>query len=178
MSLKARVIAPLFCALALGACSPAAPLPELGGHPSRALAPTAAPRDAGAPAPPPPPFVLADELRRLEKVTERRPSEHLDGSYDGEVLVSAEAKAYPRLGPSRTVGEGATLVERHLMRGTEEVAVFFAMVRRPAGFDPDGGNWEYLVVKPGGEVEQRGALPLCRRCHVDAPHDHLFGGAP
>jgi hypothetical protein len=52
---------------------------------------------------------------------------------------------------------------------------YFAMIKRPPGYDPGGGDWEYLVVTPAGRVEQRGILPLCARCHADAPHDHLFG---
>jgi hypothetical protein len=49
------------------------------------------------------------------------------------------------------------------------------MVKRPAGYDPTGGDWEYLVLDATGRIEQRGRLALCARCHADAPHDHLFG---
>jgi hypothetical protein len=50
------------------------------------------------------------------------------------------------------------------------------MVKRPPGYDPEGGDWEYLVLTPAGEATQRGRLPLCKRCHAEAPNDHLFGG--
>ena len=113
----------------------------------------------------------------MRVATARAPSEHLTGELDGEVLVSEEAKGYPALGPRVTLAPGATLMERHLGRGSEKIAVYFAMVKRPSGYDPDGGDWEYLVVAADGQVEERGRLPLCARCHAEAPHDHLFGDA-
>jgi hypothetical protein len=112
----------------------------------------------------------------MHQATSRAPSEHLTGELDGEVLVSEAAKAYPALGPRRELAPGATLVERHLERGSEKITVYFAMVKRPAGYDPDGGDWEYLVVAADGQVEERGRLALCARCHAEAPHDRLFGG--
>lgn len=91
------------------------------------------------------------------------------------MLVNEAARTYPALGPRLTLAPGATLVERHVVRGSETTAVYFAMVKRPEGYDPDGDDWEYLVATPEGLVEDRGRLPLCGRCHADAPHDHLFG---
>jgi hypothetical protein len=120
---------------------------------------------------------LTAELARLRPATRRAPSEHLGGDLEGEVLASPEAHPYPSLGPRHAVRVGATLVERHSPPGQPDVAAYFAMIKRPPGFDPDGGDWEYAVIAPDGRVEQRGVLPLCARCHADAPHDHLFGGS-
>jgi hypothetical protein len=175
---QARVLAPLLCVAALAACSPAVPLPNLGewaDHPARAPIVPASASAPGAAEPPPLPFALPEILPRLRRSGERQPSEHLDGTLDGEVWADEAAGAYPRLGPGRQVGVGATLVEKHLLRGTETASIYFVMVKRSPGFDPARGDWEYLVVAPTGEVEQRGRLPLCARCHTDAPHDHLFG---
>jgi hypothetical protein len=36
-------------------------------------------------------------------------------------------------------------------------------------------RWEYLVVDAAGLIEERGDLPLCRRCHADGLADQLFG---
>jgi len=158
------------------ACSPSAPAPLAvppGARPGASL-PTAV--TSAAPTPPAP-WELSAELSRMHPATSRAPSEHLTGELDGEVFVNEAAGAYPALGPRRELAPGATLVERHLERGSEKIAVYFAMVKRPAGYDPDGGDWEYLVVAADGQVEERGRLPLCARCHADAPHDHLFGGA-
>lgn len=122
------------------------------------------------------PWDLTTELPTLRSMTPRATSEHLTGALDGEVLANEAAKPYPALGPRIALAPGATLVERHLARGkAEATVVYFAMVKRPPGYDPEGGDWEYLVVTPDGQVEARGRLPLCGRCHADAPHDHLFG---
>lgn len=53
--------------------------------------------------------------------------------------------------------------------------VYFVMVKRAPGYNPSGGDWEYLVVAPDGRVEDRGQVALCARCHAEAPHDFLFG---
>lgn len=138
--------------------------------------PPAAPSpEAVATEPPPPPWDLGAELRRLHAVSPRTPSEHLTGQLDAEILADEGAVAYPALGPLRSIPPGATLVERLSPRGGAEPAAYLAMVKRPAGFDPPGGDWEYLVLDAAGHMEQRGRLPLCARCHADAPHDHLFG---
>jgi hypothetical protein len=165
----------------LAGCAPDAPLPALGAHAHHAprdLAPaaTASAQAPASPEPPPPPWDLARELLSLRKVTERAASDHLAGEVDGEVLANDAARPYPALGPKHRLEAGATLLERHLVHGSDKLAVYFAMVKRPAGYDPPGGDWEYLVVTPDGHVDQRGRLTLCARCHVDAPHDHLFGG--
>jgi hypothetical protein len=52
------------------------------------------------------------------------------------------------------------------------------MVKRQPGFDPAGGDWEYLVVAPTGEIEARGRLPGCARCHAEAPAAGVFGPPP
>ncbi|MEO7332192.1 MAG: hypothetical protein ABI193_26685, partial [Minicystis sp.] len=144
-------------------------------HPLRTVLPPSPTPTAGAADPPAPPFALAALLPRLRRATDRQPSEHLDGTLDGEVLADEAASGYPKLGPSRPIGVGATLVEKHLLRGTDAASIYFIMVKRPPGYDPPGSDWEYLVAAPTGEIEQRGRLPLCGRCHTDAPHDHLFG---
>jgi hypothetical protein len=105
----------------------------------------------------------------------RTPSEHLTGQLDGEILADEGAAAYPALGPLRPIPAGATLVERLYPRGAPDAVAYFAMTKRAPGYDPAGGDWEYLVVDAAGHLEQRGRLPLCGRCHADAPHDHLFG---
>ncbi|MEO5725709.1 MAG: hypothetical protein ABI134_34880 [Byssovorax sp.] len=167
-------------AATLAACSPAAPLPSLGATADHAprgapLRPSPPPADAAATEPPPPPWELGPELRRLHPASPRTPSEHFTGQLDGEILADDGAASYPALGPLRRIETGATLVERLLPRGSPEPAAYFAMVKRPAGYDPAGGDWEYLVLDSTGRIEQRGRLPLCARCHADAPHDHLFG---
>ncbi|MGK4005923.1 hypothetical protein WMF31_25070 [Sorangium sp. So ce1036] len=95
---------------------------------------------------------------------------------EAEVRVNAAAAAYPALGPGRALPPGAALVEYHYAAGSSDPVTLLAMVKRHAGYDPDGGDWEYLILTPQGTSAHRGALPPCKRCHADAPHDHLFGG--
>lgn len=83
--------------------------------------------------------------------------------------MNEAAAAYPALGPERRLGAGAVLVEELHRPGSPDIEAYFAMARRP------DGRWEYLIVTPAGEVDQRGRLALCERCHAEAPHDHVFG---
>jgi hypothetical protein len=92
------------------------------------------------------------------------------------VRVNPAAAEYPRLGPARHLPEGAILVQAHFHPGAAESSVLLAMVKHPPGYDPQAGDWEYLVLTPVGEATHRGRLALCKRCHAEAPHDHLFGG--
>jgi hypothetical protein len=164
----------------LAACGPAPSVLALGatadhaarGEPSRAPVP---PSGTTATEPAPPPWDLAAQLRRVHPASPRTPSDHLTGQLDGEVLVDDAATAYPALGPLRPIAPGATLIERLYPHGVPDVAAYFAMAKRAPGYDPAGGDWEYLVLDAAGHIEQRGRLPLCGRCHADAPHDHLFG---
>ena len=179
-----RAVRPLaratFLAATLAGCIPPASFLAVGAtaeHAPRAgtaRSPSAREPDA-ATEPPPPRWDLAEQLRRLRPASPRTPSDHFTGQLDGEILADDGAAAYPALGPLRPIAAGATLVERLLARGTPDVAAYFAMTKRPPGYDPASGDWEYLVLDATGRIEQRGRLPACARCHVDAPRDHLFG---
>jgi hypothetical protein len=116
---------------------------------------------------------FADRLGTFRRVGPRARSGHLGGDHEGEVLVNEDAAAYPALGPQRGLGAGAVLVEALYRPGSPTLEAYFVMARRgPGGGE---GGWEYLIVAPTGEVDQRGRLPLCERCHAEAPHDHVFG---
>ncbi|MFT3769587.1 MAG: hypothetical protein QM820_29475 [Minicystis sp.] len=157
-----------------------------GGTPSRRAA--GSPPDSGwvdpsTPAPrasasPRPAVVerwdLDAQLEALHPAVKRARSGHLTGELEADVLAGS-AGPYPQMGPETRLGPGATLVERLFEPGGAAPVAYFAMVKRPPGFAPGGGDWEYLVVSPSGQIEQRGPLPLCARCHAEAPHDRLFG---
>jgi hypothetical protein len=139
-----------------------------------ARAPDAAP--AAPPTAAPSAWELAGQLASFRPVTGRARSQHFTGEMEADVRVNAAAAPYPELGPDRVLAPGAAVVEFHYRAGSSDPATLLAMVKRPAGYDPDGGDWEYLVLTPQGTSTHRGALPLCKRCHADAPHDRLFGG--
>lgn len=119
----------------------------------------------------------AKSLSTLRKATQRARSQHVHGDLEGEVLTNAEASAYPSLGPARTVAAGAVLVEAHYKPGSSDLVILFVMEKKPPGFDPEGGDWEYLVVEPSGVIRHQAHATLCARCHAEAPNDHLFGVA-
>jgi hypothetical protein len=166
--MRGRLPVVLALALAAGCSGTERPPPEPWPDPS---APSAPPPSASARAAPLEPWDLGAALARAKVVAPLGPSQHLAASVDGEILVDEAARAYLALPPGAELPAGATALERHPSAG-----VVFAMVKRPRGFDREGGDWEYLVVTTAGRVEQRGKLVLCARCHAEAPHDHLFGG--
>jgi len=170
-------------ALALFATLTAACTPSADTSSSSAADPSAwsnegpAPRAAtSAPTAPRAPhrWELADRLGSLRKATPRARSQHLAGEHDAEVLTNDEGAPYPAVGPQRPLGGGAVLVEALYAPGSSDVALYFAMAKQPP---TQGGAWEYLVVRADGQVEQRGRLALCERCHAEAPEDHVFGRA-
>lgn len=118
---------------------------------------------------------LDAQLKFLRPAGKRGRSDHLTGELEADVLTGS-ASTYPMLGPGSRLPAGATLVERLYPPGSSTPSAFFVMVKRAPGFDPPGNDWEYLVVTPSGQIEKRGILPLCARCHAEAPHDRLFGG--
>jgi hypothetical protein len=122
---------------------------------------------------------LAAVVGTLRSAARRSPSEHGDGSYEGEVLVNDPAAPYPTLGPATRLPEGALVVEAQHRRdaaGSSTVAGYLLMRKREPGYDPPGGDWEYGVADETAAVRDHGVLPLCARCHAEAPHDHLFAG--
>ena len=49
------------------------------------------------------------------------------------------------------------------------------MVKRPAGFDPEHGDWEYFYLEDPARIE-RGTIASCVNCHASAKAtDHVFG---
>lgn len=113
-------------------------------------------------------FVAADD-RRLPS------SGHNPPYWSGVVRVNeALQKPYGQLNPGSVAPTGAIAVEAHYdLSGAPQN--LYAMEKREPGFDPPGGDWEYVVMNASGDVESRGALSFCARCHAESPHDHLFG---
>ncbi len=179
-----RLLAALLFLVACGpAPSPRPPPDPPGGWISAGQDPaaeTAAPVEPAAPSGSTAaagPWERTPELASYTPATPRARSQHFGGDLEAEVQVNPPAAAiYPRLGPARSLPPGAVLVEPHYRPGTTDPVILLAMVKHPPGYDPQAGDWEYLVVTPTGEATQRGRLPLCRRCHAEAPHDHVFGG--
>lgn len=100
-------------------------------------------------------------------------SQHLGtGAIEAEVLANDVAAAYPELGPARQLPPGSVLLERLHPAGSGEAMAWFAMVRPLR--DGSAGPWQFLVVRPDGELLARDP-PGCARCHAEAPYDGVFG---
>lgn len=63
---------------------------------------------------------------------------------------------------------GSVVVKEKLpARDAATPELLTVMVKREAGFNPDSGDWEYLVLNGAGtQVEARGRLQSCHACHV------------
>jgi hypothetical protein len=64
---------------------------------------------------------------------------------------------------------GSLIVKEKLpARDAKEPELLTVMYKREAGYDPEGGDWEYLVLDGRGkEVRARGKLESCRACHQE-----------
>jgi hypothetical protein len=121
---------------------------------------------------------------------------HAAGRWDVDIYVSSSAKeAYAS--STVAVPVGARLLKEHFERGVGLLAVdrqpadrqpadrppapaavqagpIMMMEKMEKGFDPDHGDWRYVVVNSTGTVVEDGRVESCAGCHDDAPHDHIF----
>ena len=94
---------------------------------------------------------------------------HYGGTSEGLVRVSPAAlAAYRQLTLGAKLEAGTTLVMLHRSRATGKPGPIHVMRR-------DEQRWEYWLLQPTGAIDTHGELPLCARCHADAPADSVFG---
>ena len=95
---------------------------------------------------------------------------HATGEYLVDVRVApAFCDEYRRLTAGQTLPVGTIIAAFHRRRVTGEAGSIYAMSKR------DSGAWDYVVAEPDGAIIARGDLPLCARCHAEAPADSVFG---
>lgn len=59
----------------------------------------------------------------------------------------------------------------------EAVRKITIMVKMPAGYDPDDGDWWYGVAGPDGNMQREGRIFSCIACHRQAKKtDYTFSG--
>jgi len=121
------------------------------------------------------PWALASTVDDLFIERESAPTEHLSGGFSAEIRVSSDAKGYGDPARSQPLPEGAMIVEVLRSPGSDVVEAFFVMLKRAPGYDATGHDWEYLVVRRDAQIEDRGRIALCARCHAEASSEHLFG---
>ncbi|MDB4993695.1 MAG: hypothetical protein JWM74_1127 [Myxococcaceae bacterium] len=103
---------------------------------------------------------------------------HAAGRWDVDIYVSTSAKeAYASA--AGEVPVGARLVKEHFERAgaadaSDPTGPIMMMEKMEKGFDPDHGDWRYVVVNSAGAVVEDGRVESCAGCHDDAPHDHIF----
>jgi hypothetical protein len=103
---------------------------------------------------------------------------HAGGRWDADVY--ANRAGVDALGVERgPIAVGAVYVEEHFERGDAGLAgPIMMMEKRPPGFDPDHGDWRYVVVGAHGDLLKDGVVEGCAGCHGDAPRDHVFRLGP
>jgi hypothetical protein len=100
-------------------------------------------------------------------------SGHADGRWDVDVYVNDLGKNV--FAAERTpVPAGTKLLKVHFERPGAKRGPIMMMEKREPGFDPEHGDWRYVVLSSTGEVVKDGPAGICAGCHDDAPHDHLF----
>lgn len=82
-----------------------------------------------------------------------------------EVLTEAERRSYtPVIGPD---------LREYVFR---EPGPVFVMLKAGGDQDWTDDGWVYATLSPDGStVSASGRLESCMKCHVEAPHDRLFG---
>ncbi len=168
----AALLAPFF--LAVAGC---------GGSSQPAVGVSNAPQNAGpvaADAGPPvkgPSGIPSDFRTSLSKINRARfvSKGHAGGRYEVDVYANDAGKS-AAASTSGDVPVGARLVKEHFERVGDAVqpGPLMMMEKMAHGYDPDHGDWAYVVVNSAGQQVQNGRVEACIGCHDDAPHDHVF----
>jgi hypothetical protein len=117
-----------------------------------------------------------NELSRFARAGTFISAGHFAASYEADLLVNDVVVGAGGCNAAAPLPEGAILAQRHRLEADGSAGPLFVMTKRQAGFARPAGDWEYVVLKPSGELETRGAIATCARCHAEAPRDHLFCG--
>jgi hypothetical protein len=99
---------------------------------------------------------------------------HLRDRFDVDVYVNALAKEAWDAG-AHEYPVGAVLVKDQFDHGVaDRRAGVLVMEKREAGYDPEEGDWRWLVLGLNGGIEREGKIDACVLCHADAAGDHVF----
>jgi hypothetical protein len=102
--------------------------------------------------------------------TREHDNPHVDKFVNVFVNDAGRRAMLKELKPRFPVGS-LILKEKLPARDAAEPELLTAMYKREAGYDPEGGDWEYLVLDgQGREVQARGKLENCRACHQAVAH--------
>ena len=147
-----------------------------GGAPSvRDAGPDGAGRGKGAAAA----GLSPDYRNELQHVNRARfvSNGHAAGRWDADVYATTAGKeAALSTAAGGELPVGTRLVMEHTERtpDTHPAGPLMVMEKMEKGFDPDHGDWRYVVVGASGDLVQQGRIESCAGCHDDAPRDHVF----
>ncbi len=90
------------------------------------------------------------------------------------VHVYANKAAAAELARSRRQFPVGAVIIKEKLGEQQAVAGIGAMQKMPPGYDPEGGDWQYVYVDESGKLAQ-GRLENCRTCHMRAKErDHVY----
>ncbi len=100
---------------------------------------------------------------------------HAGGRWEYTLLANDDGRAAFE-GKVREAKVGAKILMEHVERPSGDKGPTMAMEKREKGFDPEHGDWRYVVVGAAGNLVFDGKSERCWGCHDDAPQgrDHLF----
>jgi hypothetical protein len=103
---------------------------------------------------------------RLDSAKPQSDNPHLDKFITVYVNDRGRAAMLEQKTPQFPVG--SVIVKEKLSAETSaEPELLTVMIRREAGYNPDSGDWEYLVTDGKGEkVTAQGKLETCNVCHT------------
>lgn len=131
-------------------------------------------RDAG---PARPLGIPADFRTTLTKINGARlvSNGHAGGRYEVDVYGNDAGRA-AALSVAGPIPVGARLIKEHFERadGDTKPGPIMMMEKMPPGFDPEHGDWRYVVIDSTGVQVEDGHVESCAGCHGDAPRDHVF----
>lgn len=110
------------------------------------------------------------ELSSFKEIGYASHSAHRLG--DDAATIWANAAANPALVAAQE--KGAILVAALSPAVDGPATEYFVMEKVGDGAPDSAAGWQFAVVNPEGQLEARGALPLCVRCHEEAGPTLVF----
>jgi hypothetical protein len=124
-----------------------------------------------APAEPARKVNLAEELAL--PVVATLPSTHPVGDHVATIRVNEDAAGYGTRGRG-AFRVGARIVASLAPSADAPAELHYAMTRVVETSEPNRTGWAFEVIDPTGTVLSEGSLPLCERCHAEAPREGVF----
>ena len=111
---------------------------------------------------------VAADCARVVGRTEESPHTHKYISV--YVNETGRAAMMTQLVPSFPTG--SIIVKEKLSgKNSQTPELLTAMVKREKGYNPDSGDWEYVVLDgSASEIKERGTLASCNICHLNYKH--------